>query len=158
MLLKAFAESKYTGDLVIAGSGAELERLKLQAKDLGIVDRVEFAGFLPDDEIYSLMQHADAFVLTSEQEGFGITVLESMALRTPVISTSCGGPEDVVVDGVTGFLAEVGDTAQIARLISKVTSGDVRKIVEAAYRVAEQQKPAKVVERILEIHLAQQQK
>jgi len=150
-LIRAFEASEYEGDLVVGGTGPELPKLERLAAELGVTDRVEFAGFVPDDTKHSLMQHADAFLLTSEQEGFGITLIEAMALRTPVIATRCGGPEDFVLDGETGFLADIGDRDAIASLIDRVTTQDDHDVLENAYRFAEGCRPSTVVRRLLDL-------
>jgi len=63
-----------------------------------------------------LYQNAVVFVLTSDEEGLGIVLLEAMACATPVISTRCGGPNTVVSDEV-GFLTPVGDAQSLAERI-----------------------------------------
>ena len=151
-LLSAFAQSGYAGDLVIGGTGPELGRLRKMAVELEVENRVRFLGFVSDEVKDSLMQHADAFLLTSEQEGFGITLTEAMAGRTPVIATRCGGPEDIVEDGVTGYLADVGDVDKIASLIDRVTGKDHSGMIEAAYRRASLRKPEFVAGAIEDIH------
>ncbi|KYH25114.1 trehalose synthase [Halalkalicoccus paucihalophilus] len=60
------------------------------------------------------MSAADGFVLSSHWEGFGIVVAEAMACELPVVSTACGGPEEIVADGETGYLSEVRDPDQLA--------------------------------------------
>ncbi|CAG7855867.1 hypothetical protein MCAMS1_00154 [biofilm metagenome] len=61
------------------------------------------------DSIRNIYAQCDAWLCCSQSEGFGLTILEAMACRTPAVSTKCGGPEDFVLDGKNGFLCEVND-------------------------------------------------
>jgi glycosyltransferase involved in cell wall biosynthesis len=91
------------------------------------------------DEIPRLYARCDCWVLSSITEGFGMPGLESAACRCPVVSTRCGGPEDYVQDGVTGYLVDVGNPQQMARrIIDVVTQSDAdwRRMSEASYNVA----------------------
>jgi glycosyltransferase involved in cell wall biosynthesis len=100
---------------------------------------LEFFLRPPQDEIPRLYARCDCWVLSSITEGFGMPGLESAACRCPVVSTRCGGPEDYVQDGVTGYLVDVGNAQQMARrIIDVVTRGDAdwRRMSEASYAVA----------------------
>lgn len=66
------------------------------------------------EDIPGLLPQFNVFLLTSVFEGQGLVCLEAMAANCPLISTRCGGPEDIVVDGVTGYLVEVGDYKALA--------------------------------------------
>jgi glycosyltransferase involved in cell wall biosynthesis len=91
------------------GVQAELERY---ATSLGIRDHVVFTGFREDAR--ELAAETDAFVLSSLFEGLPIALLESMALRKPVVVTAVGGVPEVVTDGVHGFLVPPKDPAALA--------------------------------------------
>lgn len=68
----------------------------------------------PQGALRRLYSHCDAWLCSSESEGFGLPLLEAMACRTPVVSTRSGGPEDFVEDGVNGYLVDVGNVPGIA--------------------------------------------
>ena len=78
---------------------AELHRL---IDELGLGDAVEFAG--EREDVPELMAEADVLLAPSTEEPFGRTVVEAMAVETPVVATSVGGPSEVIDDGVTGLL------------------------------------------------------
>jgi glycosyltransferase involved in cell wall biosynthesis len=102
-LIEALKEVPELG-LVVVGDGPELSRLEHAAQELGVSDRVCFAGQRSKRETLSLMAACDFFVLNSTYEGLPHTVLEAMALGLPVIATAVGGTPEVVRDGETGVL------------------------------------------------------
>jgi glycosyltransferase involved in cell wall biosynthesis len=76
---------------------------------------------LPEqDKIRDLHARCDVWMMCSRSEGFGLPVIEAMACRCPVVSTRSGGPQDLIQDGVNGFLAEVGDSEGLARRLLDV--------------------------------------
>lgn len=122
ILLAAFSEvlkRMPDAELVLVGAQADAETLQRVAS-LGITNGVRFSGFLCGDDLIEVLQSLDVFAVPSHQEGLCIAALEAMACGCPVVSTRCGGPEEFVVDGETGYL--VGFDAQemagaIARII-----------------------------------------
>ncbi len=90
--------------LVVVGDGPERPRLEQIARDLGVSDRVYFAGKRSKEETLGLMAACDLLVLNSTHEGFPHVVLEAMALGLPVVATAVGGTPEVVRDGETGIL------------------------------------------------------
>jgi N-acetyl-alpha-D-glucosaminyl L-malate synthase BshA len=105
--------------LVMVGDGSERTNCEHRARCLGIQDQCSFVGKQP--RIVDYLSVADVLLLPSEQESFGLAALEAMACEVPVISTRVGGVPEVVTDGETGFLSEVGDvekmSADAARLV-----------------------------------------
>lgn len=115
-LLQAFAKQCAIDDQVsldIGGDGAERSRLELLAEQLGIKGRVRFLGALSRDEVVEAMAAADAFVLASRYETFGVVVIEALALGKPVIATRCGGPESIVREQ-DGLLVPARDVNALA--------------------------------------------
>jgi phosphatidyl-myo-inositol dimannoside synthase len=97
----------------IVGEGRDLRRLKAVVHDLGISERVSFAGFLDDRDLKAAYASCDVFVLPSCQEGFGLVFLEAMAAAKPVVAAAAGGVPDVVIPGTTGILIPAGDLDQL---------------------------------------------
>ena len=66
------------------------------------------------------MAASDVLVVSSEKESFGLTAIEALAVETPVVSTRCGGPEEILEDGVTGLLVPVKDPLAMAEAIVRL--------------------------------------
>lgn len=119
LLLQAFARVRERFPhlrLVLTGeSPGEILRREITA--LGLEDAVVFTGYVSRDELRELYQGALLYVLSSNQEGLGLVLLEAMACGTPVISTRCGGPEDIIEDGLVGRLVPPNDVSQLASAI-----------------------------------------
>ncbi|MEM9946258.1 MAG: glycosyltransferase family 4 protein, partial [Cyanobacteria bacterium P01_D01_bin.36] len=92
-IARAFPSVKY----VVIGRGDDQPRLAQLAVDLGVADRVVFAGFVPDDALVDHYRLADVYVMPSK-EGFGIVYLEAMACAVPVIAGDDDGSADPVQD------------------------------------------------------------
>ncbi len=91
---------------VVAGKGPALAHFKAEAERRGLAERLRFLGFVPDEDLPSLYQAADAFVLPSTFETQGIALLEAMAAGLPVAAADTGGPTHFVRTGENGFLFE----------------------------------------------------
>ena len=77
------------------------------------------------EEVEDIMAISDLFLLPSEYESFGLVALEAMAAGVPVISTNAGGLPEVNINGVTGFLSEVGDVDAMSENIIKLLSDEI---------------------------------
>ena len=120
-LLRAAAELRKDGqdvDVVLIGDGPEAKRLHDLATSLGISERVRFPGHLPDP--YPVMAAFDVYVQPSIEEGFGIAVLEAMALGLPIVATVAGGLPEVIEHGVSGVLVPTGEPAALTGAIRRV--------------------------------------
>lgn len=103
---------------VIVGGGELEHDLKVLAHELGVAVQVTFLGFYPDlREVYA---DCDLMVLTSDDEGCPITLIEAMACGKAMVATSVGGVPDVVQDPATGRLAPRADFLAIGRLIHEL--------------------------------------
>lgn len=103
-------------ELLIAGSGRLENQLKRLARELEVVDRVRFLGYVPDEELPVLYSSADLTLFTSVYEGFGLVLLESLASGTPVIGPSVGGIPDTLEDGTTGYIVNRDPTSIAAKV------------------------------------------
>lgn len=117
-----FPEVKY----LVIGRGDDQPRLAQKALDLGVGDRVIFAGFVPTEELVAHYRLADAYVMPS-QEGFGIVYLEAMACGVPVLSGDADGSADPLVDGKLGWRVPHRDPAAVATACIEILQGDDRR-------------------------------
>lgn len=99
--------------LLMIGDGPERSRAESLCRELGIGDAVRFLGKL--EAVEEVLSVADLFLMPSEKESFGLAALEAMACEVPVISTNTGGLPELNVQGITGFLSNVGDVEDMTR-------------------------------------------
>ena len=105
--------------VVIAGTGPEEPELRALASELDA--DVTFAGYVAGEALHRLIGEARALVLPSEwYENAPVSVLEAYALGTPVIGAAIGGIPELIADGETGLLAESGNVADLARVLSRM--------------------------------------
>jgi glycosyltransferase involved in cell wall biosynthesis len=110
------------GDIVYAvvGDGPQRKPLESRARKLGLSARVRFLGWRAHDDVLALMARADAFVLPSAPEGFGLVYAEAMAQGTPVVACRGEGPADFVDDGESGLLVPPRDAGAVATAIARL--------------------------------------
>ena len=106
-------QEKISSKLLMVGDGPDREKTEMLARKLGIKNKILFMG--KSDEVREILCLSDLFLLPSETESFGLAALEAMASKTPVISSNTGGLPEVNVNGVTGFLSNVGDISDMAK-------------------------------------------
>ena len=105
-------------ELVVIGEDART-RWQRRVRELGLADRVVFAGAVPRPERPALLRSADIVVCTPDTEPFGILALEAMACGVPVVATSVGALADVVVPDVTGLLVAPHDVRALTRALRR---------------------------------------
>ncbi|MGQ0547634.1 MAG: glycosyltransferase, partial [Betaproteobacteria bacterium] len=105
--------------LVCAGDGDRVAVARY-AERLGIAEAVRFTGWVGPSGKRALLEAAAAFALPSYDEAMPISLLEAMSAGVPVIASPVGGIPEVVVDGVSGYLAAPGDTATLERLLRRL--------------------------------------
>lgn len=98
--------------LILVGDGPDRSAAEWLAHDLGIQDRIHFMG--KQDRVNELLPLADLMVMPSELESFGLAALEGMACKVPAIATRVGGVPELIDDGVSGLLYQVGDVDGMA--------------------------------------------
>lgn len=155
-VIRAFKkiQDRVNARLVMVGEGPERMAAVGVAKQLGIADKVKFLG--TTENIQSILPCADLVFQPSEHESFGLAHLEAMACEIPVLATDSGGVREVVEDGVTGYLCEVGDTDTMAALAIKILTNDSlaremgRRGRERAIRMFDQNKAIGAYEALYE--------
>ena len=108
--------------ILIAGDGWSRTYLEELAKSMGLGDHVRFLGFISDWELADLMVAADALVVPSVYEPFGIVALEGMAAGTPVVATNIGGLSEIIEHDKTGVLVYPRNPESIAWGVNRVLS------------------------------------
>lgn len=108
--------------LMMVGEGPEKENAELLCEELGISNKVIFFG--NSNEIDKILCFTDLFLLPSETESFGLAALEAMACNVPVISSNTGGLPEVNIDGISGYLSNVGDIEAMAENAIKIIQDD----------------------------------
>jgi N-acetyl-alpha-D-glucosaminyl L-malate synthase BshA len=113
-IVRIFAKvrSERPAVLVLVGDGPERTSAEQEARDLGVQDDTFFLGKI--DVVAPLLASADLFLLPSQSESFGLSALEALACGVPVVASRVGGIPEVVADGVTGVLRDVGDVDGMA--------------------------------------------
>jgi glycosyltransferase involved in cell wall biosynthesis len=110
--------------LLVAGDGPERAGLERRAGELGVEGRIRFLGPLGREEVLTVFRAADAGLLTSAWENLPHSVLEALAVGTPVVATSVGGVPEVVRDGENGLLVPPGDVPAIAAAIRRLADDE----------------------------------
>ncbi|WP_411887148.1 glycosyltransferase [Hydrocarboniphaga effusa] len=120
-LIRAFAamQAQRPARLILLGEGRDRDALAALAQELGVADRLHFAGFQKNP--YAWLSKADLFVLSSAWEGSPNALTEALALGVPSVSTRCpSGPDELLAEGRYGPLVNVGDHAALAVAMSQV--------------------------------------
>jgi N-acetyl-alpha-D-glucosaminyl L-malate synthase BshA len=122
--------------LLMVGDGPERHAAEEQARSLGIEEDIRFLG--KQEQMEDILAVSDVFLLPSEYESFGLAALEAMAARDVVISTNAGGLAEINIQGVTGFMANVGDTEAMSNFAIELLRDEERlaTMKEAAYEQA----------------------
>ncbi len=116
-------ESKVKSRLIIIGEGPDMEKINQFLEDNpSLIGKIRLLGKVND--LYKVLCIADVFLLPSEQESFGLAALEAMAASTPVISSNAGGIPEVNLQGITGYLAEIGNVEAMANYTIKLLSNE----------------------------------
>jgi glycosyltransferase involved in cell wall biosynthesis len=134
LLLESFRKAAEKNDFLTldyVGSGDLYHQVVQYIDDFKLRNKVKLHNSLPNNEVYKLMREADIFLqhsitcpMTGDQEGLPVAILESMAHYLPVVSTSHAGIPEAVLDNVSGFIVEEGDTDSMAEKILILAQDD----------------------------------
>jgi N-acetyl-alpha-D-glucosaminyl L-malate synthase BshA len=114
--------SEIPSKLLMIGDGPERQHAEEICRQLSICSDIRFIG--KQEQMDEILSITDLFILPSQYESFGLSALEAMACRVPVISTNAGGLPEINIHGVTGFLSEVGDVEDMAKNALHILSTD----------------------------------
>jgi glycosyltransferase involved in cell wall biosynthesis len=139
VLLHAFARLTERGvdaELELVGYGPSEDGLRALAEELGLADRVTFAGAVGQDKIADHYRAASVFCLPSFYEGIPVVLMEAMASRRPVIATAVAGVRELVRDGETGLLVSPGRADELADALERLLDDPAlrRRMGEAGRR------------------------
>lgn len=115
-------QMKIPSKLIMVGEGPERESCEQLCEEKGISEKVLFLG--NSNEVDKILCFTDLFILPSEKESFGLAALEAMACGVPVISSNTGGLPEVNIQGVSGFLSDVGNVEEMAENALKILASD----------------------------------
>jgi len=148
-LIKAFAilkKSNHINDielkLRITGGGRIESALKRLADELGVADLVDFAGKVPYSDIIKNHDQIDIHVCPSRRESFGVSILEAMARRKPVVASDIPAFDELVQDGITGMRFCAGDAEDLAEKLQSLLLDPAfaQTIADSGFKKAEQYK------------------
>jgi glycogen(starch) synthase len=139
--------------VVIAGQGSYEPVLRRLADELGVTPHLTLPGRLGSRELAALLGAADAVVVPSRYEPFGLVALEAQAAGAPVVVTRTGGLGDLVVDGRTGRVVAPGDVDRLAQVLVELGADDalrdrLRRAGQAHARTRTWQDVARRLERV----------
>lgn len=103
---------------IIGGAGSE--ELEYQVDALGLKENIRLLSGVPYSKMIEQYKQSDVLLLPSVAEGIANVALEAMALNVPVVTAACGGMEEVITDGVNGFVVPIRDAKAMAKGIQKV--------------------------------------
>jgi glycosyltransferase involved in cell wall biosynthesis len=108
--------------LTLAGEGPEREALEALVAELGIAERVDFAGVVGQDDARRLYEAADLFCLSSRSEGLPAVLIEAMACALPVVATRIDAVPELINDGENGLLVEPGRPEELAAALGRLAA------------------------------------
>jgi L-malate glycosyltransferase len=114
-VLKIFREinKKIPSRLLLVGDGPERPAAESLCREMNLCDEISFVG--KQEQMEDILSIADLFLLPSEYESFGLAALEAMAAGVPVIASNAGGLPEIIQQGITGYLAPIGDIETMAK-------------------------------------------
>ena len=123
-VMKVFASvrAEMPAKLLMVGDGPERPVAEELAREFGVFDDIRFVG--KQEQMEEILAISDLFLLPSEYESFGLSALEAMAAKVPVISTNAGGLSEINIHGLSGFTAKVGDVESMSEFAIGLLSNE----------------------------------
>lgn len=136
--------------------GEKDEEIIYLLREFNLEDKVSLTGKLPQDQVFDLVRESSLFLLPSLEEGIANVAVESMALGTPVISTDCGGMEELIENNENGFLISTRNEVEIATAVikfSKLEDSQIQQVsINARKKVAENFTESNMVKDMLALY------
>ncbi|MFA6973563.1 MAG: glycosyltransferase family 4 protein [Parcubacteria group bacterium] len=158
-VIAAFAEivKKYPDVrlLIAGGEGNAEDELKAQSKKLGLEEKIQFTGFVtPNTEFVKYHHASDVFILPSLNEGMSNNMLEAMASGMPIVMTPTGGADELIREGVNGYIVKFKNAADIAEKLEKLITDPAatKSMGAASRRIAEEMSWTKVAQQYFELY------
>ena len=129
ILLKAYKKADVPYKLILLGEGKDEKKINTLIKNMGLKTQVILPGF--SNNPFTWIKHAKLFIFSSDFEGFPRTLIESLIIGTPVISTDCPtGPREILTGTLEEFLVPKGDIDALATKINQALKDypDIKKI------------------------------
>jgi glycosyltransferase involved in cell wall biosynthesis len=161
LALKHLNSEGYSVTLDVIGMGEEMQRLRELSRRLGVDRIVNFHGFIQEkSSVYEFMSEADLFVNPSVIEGFGITLIESMAAGTPVVAYDLPAYHDFIENGYNGLLVEPNSVQELSNTMKMVLDDSTlaSKLVDNGVKVAQKYDIDEVVGRLRDVYLSEIQR
>lgn len=130
--------------VLILGDGSQKSELKVRASLLGIQDMVTFLGNIPNREVRDYLRAADLFLFASRSETQGIVLAEAFASGTPVVAVRAVGTEDIIENGVNGFLTDESEKEWADRAAECLRGANLAVMKQAARAAAENYRASKL--------------
>ena len=131
VMIKACAEDPLAIGIICGHTTADHKEfeadLRARVADAGFSDRIIFLGTQPSDRLPLLFAALDIYLAPQRNEGFGLTPLEGMASGVPVIATTAGAFEEMVVSGETGYIVEIEDIVNMTERLMELLSNERRR-------------------------------
>lgn len=121
VLFKSLSNVKGNWRIRIIGDGPDSSILKAMATQLNIGNRISWEGWIENP--WEEVKEASLLILSSDYEGFGLVLVEALARGIPVVSTNCEGPDEIIQDGVNGWLYPVQDTITLQNILQEIILG-----------------------------------
>lgn len=123
--------------LALIGDGPQRKELRKKADAFGMKEEIIFVGRVPNQEIKNYCHASDLFLFPSLSETQGIVLLESMAAGTPVIALKATGTEDVVINGINGYMTEVSEIDFVLKLMDILEKKEIDILRQGAFETAQ---------------------
>ena len=116
--------------LVIAGDGPELDHLKERVERLNLLDKVIFCGYVDNSDLPEIYSECDIYILSSQQEGLSLSMLEAMSSSLIVVSTESTGGEELIIHEVNGYLYKVAEISKLELCLKNILDLSEKKKLE----------------------------